>query len=107
MSKKRNALVHKPKTLPVRKKDFTLADLGALVLSDAEKRVQEQIQNTVTNIAEHVVSRIRYWQKEEEKCQHFIAEFRRKAAALEKGEFTVNKWDGTVTFNDHTLETLG
>lgn len=87
--------------------ELTLADVGALVLRDAEDTVRQQIQQTITRQAEHVLGRIQYWRGQIDKDKHMLAEFERKRKAIEAGEFQVNKYDGTVTFNDHSLETLG
>jgi hypothetical protein len=86
---------------------LTLADVGALVMRDAEATVRQQIQENILRIAEHVIGRIQYWQGQIDKAKFTLNEFQRKANAIEAGEFTVNKFDGTVTFNDPTLERLG
>ena len=86
---------------------LSLADVGALVLKDAEETVRQQIQENITRIAEHVIGRIQYWKKQLDQNTFMLAEFERKRAAILQGEFSVNKFDGTVTFHDQSLEKLG
>lgn len=106
MSKKK-AAVKNDALAVVKPGQLSLSDIGKIVLRDADNAVQDQVARTIRNIAEHVISRQRYYMKTIEENQHMLAEFKRKQKAIADGEFTVNKFDGTVKFNDDTLERLG
>ena len=97
----------KQSTSLVKKVDFTLADIGAIVLRDAEETVRLQITNTIRSQAEAVLGRILYFKKKIEEDKFYLSEFERKAKAIQDGEFSVNKYDGSIAFNDPTLEKLG
>ena len=105
--KKKKATSKSTALVPVKRDQLTLADIGSIVLRDAEETVRQQIQATIIRQAEAVIGRIMYWKKHIEESQFWLSEFERKQEAIQKGQFTVNKWDGTVTFNDPTLQNLG
>jgi hypothetical protein len=83
-----------------------VAELGKLILADAEENVRKQVQQTVTNLAEHVIGRILYFEGKIEEDKRWLAMFKHKRKAIEDGEFTVSR-TGTITFKDDTLERLG
>lgn len=107
MKKTKQKLLTSGPTITVKgKRELTLADVGALVMREADETIRAQIQDTILHIGEGVAGRIHYWEGQIEAAKFMLQEFQRKRAAIEAGEFQVNRHTGAVTFNDESLEKL-